>query len=127
MLEIKIKGAEFWNDETEEFVTVEPCTLMLEHSLISLSKWESKWKKPFLKEDPKTVEETRDYVRCMTINKNVSEGTYLALTTDDLKKINDYVSTNDIVFTVFSNSEIKDFQRLLDSLTISSTTHFSCV
>ena len=36
------------------------------------------------------------------------------------KKINDYVSTNDIVFTAFSNSEIKDFQRLLDSLTISS-------
>ena len=91
MLEIKVKGAEFWNDEIEEFVIVEPCTLMLEHSLISLSKWESKWKKPFLNNDAKTVEETRDYVRCMTINKNVTDSTYLALTSYDLKKINEYI------------------------------------
>ena len=92
MLEIKVKGAEFWNEETEEFVTVEPCTLMLEHSLISLSKWESKWKKPFLKDGPKTVEEIRDYVRCMTINKNVNENIYLALTATDLEMINTYVA-----------------------------------
>lgn len=92
MLEIKIEGTEFWNDEIEEFVTTEPCTLMLEHSLISLSKWESKWKKPFLSQAEKTPEETRDYVRCMTINKNVSENSYLALTMTDLKKINDYVA-----------------------------------
>ena len=92
MLEIKVPGAEFWNEETDAFVTVEPCTLMLEHSLISLSKWESKWKKPFLKDGPKTVEEIRDYVRCMTINKNVNENIYLALTATDLEMINAYVA-----------------------------------
>ena len=92
MLEIKVQGAEFWNDGIEEFVTVEPCTLMLEHSLISLSKWESKWQKPFLGKTEKTDEETIDYVKCMTINKNVDPTVYYALTQENCKQINDYIA-----------------------------------
>lgn len=104
MLEIRIEGTEFWNDETEEFVTAEPCTLMLEHSLISLSKWESKWQKPFLSQAEKTLEETRDYIKCMTINKNVKATSYLALTRKDIAKINDYIA-NPMTATTFHTRE----------------------
>ncbi len=93
MLELNIAGAEFWSDVTEEFMNVKPTTLILEHSLISLSKWESKWNKPFLTEEPKTDEETRDYIRCMTINKNVDDAVYMALTGSDIQKVNDYIAS----------------------------------
>lgn len=55
MLKITIEGSEFYNEQTEEFVTTDPITLNLEHSLLSISKWESKWKKPFLKPDKKPM------------------------------------------------------------------------
>ena len=67
-----IRQTELWDESKEEFVTVPPMneqTLQLEHSLISLSKWESKWCKPFYSNKEKTAEETLDYIRCMTINK----------------------------------------------------------
>jgi hypothetical protein len=92
MLEIEISSGEFWDEDLQEFVYAEPCKLTLEHSLISLSKWESKWNKPFLSADEKTLEETRDYVRCMTINKNVSPTVYAGLTSADYKKIDAYIS-----------------------------------
>ena len=64
MLEINIPGKEGWDERTNEFVYDKPATLRLEHSLLSLSKWESKWHKPFLDDTKsKTPEETLDYVR----------------------------------------------------------------
>lgn len=92
MLEIEIANAEFWNNEAEEFVSIPACTLVLEHSLISLSKWEAKWEKPFLADEPKSIEETRDYIRCMTINKHVDPNVYLALTNANIETVNAYVA-----------------------------------
>lgn len=68
MLEIKIEGGELYDDNTWEFIQIKPQILKLEHSLLSVSKWESKWHKALL-EDEKTNEETLDYIRCMTINQ----------------------------------------------------------
>lgn len=48
MLLITIQGSEFWNEKTCEFEYSDSAILKLEHSLLSVSKWESKWKKPFL-------------------------------------------------------------------------------
>ena len=68
MLQITVPAVEMWDDEKEEFVVnTKEQTLCLEHSLVSLSKWESKWRKPFLSKEPKTQEETIDYIKCMTI------------------------------------------------------------
>lgn len=93
MLEIEVEGVEMFNEETNEFFTSKGGTLQLEHSLISISKWESKWKKPFMVENPpKTREETLDYIRCMTINKKVNPDIYLGLTAEQLRAINDYIS-----------------------------------
>lgn len=92
MLTITIPERELWDEERAEFVSVKEQTLQLEHSLVSLSKWESKWKKPFLTKEDKTPEETIDYIRCMTLTPNVKPEVYKCLTHDNIAKINNYIS-----------------------------------
>ena len=72
MLRITIPEMEFWDERKEEFRYTKEQTLQLEHSLVSLSKWESKFCKPFLSKQEKTLEETIYYVKCMTLTQNVS-------------------------------------------------------
>lgn len=91
MLEITIPKQELWDDVNEKFIDVKSQQLQLEHSLVSLSKWESKWKKPFLGKDKKTDEETIDYIRCMTITQNVNPDVYLFIPANAVKKIQDYI------------------------------------
>lgn len=76
MLQVVIPAREFFDDDKQEFINVKGDTLQLEHSLVSLSKWESKWCKPFLGKTEKTIEETIDYIRCMTITQNVNPEAY---------------------------------------------------
>lgn len=103
MLEIDVSASEAWDDERQEFITIPGGHLTLEHSLISLSKWEAKHEKPFLIDTPpKTTEELLDYVRCMTVNKGVDPKTYFGLTQDDYDKINAYVSAP-MTATTFSD------------------------
>lgn len=91
MLEITIPATDLWDDELEEFIPVKECTLLLEHSLISVSKWESKWHKAFMTKNNKTHEEIIDYVRCMTLTKNVDENVYYALTDKNISQIQQYI------------------------------------
>lgn len=92
MLQIVVPAREYWDEENETFVNTKAQVLQLEHSLISVSKWESKWNKAFLSGKDKTVEEWVDYVRCMTINKNVDPSVYQRLTEDNFDEIRKYVS-----------------------------------
>lgn len=104
MLKIVIPGIELYDEEKEEFITTKPQTLHLEHSLVSLSKWESKWNKPFLTKDNKTYEETIDYIRCMTITQNISQDTYRLLTSENIQQVNDYIELP-MTATTFSNQK----------------------
>lgn len=104
MLLITVPGIEQWDESKEEFVSTKDQTLQLEHSLISLSKWESKWKKAFLTKSDKTPEETLDYVRCMTLNKNVDPEVYSRLTNENIQEINDYIS-DPMTATFFSDDK----------------------
>lgn len=79
-------------------------TLVLEHSLVSISKWESKWKKPFFGKQEKTPEEVTDYIRCMCITKNVAPDVFLFLGEENLQKIQAYIS-DPMTATTFSNQE----------------------
>ena len=92
MLEIVIPGAEQWDEVKQEFISTKEQTLKLEHSLVSLSKWESKWCQPFLSKKEKTVEQTIDYIKCMTLTQNVDPNVYNLLTKDNILKINEYIS-----------------------------------
>ena len=91
MLRITIPATELWDESKEEFINIKEQTLQLEHSLVSLSKWESKWCKPFLSKQEKTQEQIIDYVRCMTITQNVNPEIYKYLSRDNLEQINDYI------------------------------------
>ncbi len=91
MLRVSIPPAELWDEEKQEFLYTRERTLQLEHSLVSLSKWESKWNRPFLAKQEKTFEETLDYIKCMTLTQNVDEETYRYLTNDNIERINQYI------------------------------------
>lgn len=104
MLEIVIPASEGWDEEKCRFVNIEPAvTLRLEHSLLSLSKWESKWHKPWLDPyKPKTVAETKDYIRCMTLTQGVDPRVYDRLTKENMAAIQKYME-DPMTATTFSN------------------------
>ena len=105
MLEIKIKGREFWDPVKEEFFNTKDTTLHLEHSLISISKWEAKYKKPFLAQDPpKTETETKDYFCCMSLDKIADTSVFECITEADYKKILDYIR-DPMTATTINNRE----------------------
>jgi hypothetical protein len=91
MLTITIPATEQFDERKGEFVYTKAQTLQLEHSLISISKWESKWCKPFLSKNDKTREEVIDYIKCMTLNPSVSDDVYYCLTQANLNEINEYI------------------------------------
>lgn len=91
MLEITVDATEVFDEVKEEFIDIKPQTLLLEHSLISLAKWESKWKKPFLSDQDKTHEELLDYVRCMTTNARVDDNIYYGITGEQFDRITEYI------------------------------------
>ena len=93
MLIITIASVEQYDEIKEEFVTSKAQKLQLEHSLVSLSKWESKWCKSFLSKTEKTIEETIDYIRCMTITQNVDPNVYNLLTKANINQVNEYIES----------------------------------
>ena len=110
MLTITIPATELFNDKTQEFLMLKEQTLQLEHSLVSLSKWESKWCKPFLSKEEKTLEETLDYIRCMTITQNIDPDVYNRLSRLNIQQINDYIDAP-MTATTFYNDHQKGRNR----------------
>lgn len=104
MLKITIPEQELWDEAKEEFVKTKSVSLQLEHSLVSLSKWEAKWHKPFLGKGDKTVEETIDYIRCMTITQNVDPSAYRFIDDGIVQQVSDYIA-DPMTATWFSKEE----------------------
>lgn len=104
MLPITISGNEFWDEKKEELIRVADQTIQLEHSLVSVSKWESKWHKPFLHTKEKTNEEIIDYIKCMTVTPKVDPNVYRCLSSKNIKEINDYID-NPMTATTFSDDK----------------------
>lgn len=93
-LRIVIPAAEQFNDETNEFLETKEQVLQLEHSLVSVSKWEAKHHKPFLSREPKTHAETIDYIRCMTLTQNVDQNVYTAITPAIIDQVTKYINAS---------------------------------
>lgn len=99
---IKIPEQEFFNSNTNEFYTIKSTTLTIEHSLVSIAKWESKWHVAFLDDKvEKTTEMMIDYIKCMTITQNVDPLVYEHLPDNVIQEINDYIS-DPMTATVFN-------------------------
>lgn len=94
MLTVVVPAVEYYDSENNMFLYADKQVLKLEHSLISLSKWEAKWHKPFLTSDKKSAEEVLDYFRCMTINENVDPSVYKRLTKENHQEINNYINAS---------------------------------
>lgn len=102
MLNLTIPAQEVFDEENSEFIYLPAVNLNLEHSLLALSKWESKWNKPFLDNKEKTREEFLDYIRCMTINSNVDPRNYYRLTDQMILRVKDYIDSA-MTATTFHN------------------------
>lgn len=101
-LAIEVPGEELFDEVNSCFIERPPCTLTLEHSLISLTKWEARWKEPFLAEKEKTPEQALDYVRCMTLTQNVPPDVYGRLTAAQMEAIRSYID-DPMTATTFSS------------------------
>ena len=92
MLTLNVSEKELFDERTNSFINVPAATIHLEHSLISLSRWESKWKKPYLGKEEKTKEELDDYIACMCMDKNVDPLVFKHLGMDQYKQIMEYMA-----------------------------------
>lgn len=110
MLRITIPSVENWDEGRQEFIQIKGRTLQLEHSLVSLSKWESRWCKSFLSDKDKTFEETVDYIRCMTITQNVDPLVYNNLTDENVADVDRYILAP-MTATYFSEDKIRGVSR----------------
>lgn len=93
MLQITVEPKEYFDEEKSMFINIPGQTLELEHSLVAISKWEAKWGKAFLGKQPKTQEETIDYVRCMTLNSDVNPMVYSGLSAKNVSDIKEYIES----------------------------------
>lgn len=106
---------EYWDEEKEVFIEPKTTVLQLEHSLISLSKWESKWCKAFLSKKEPTEEEILDYIKCMVITPNVKPEVYDHLTKDNINAIVKYINAPMTATTVRDNNRSKINNEIVTS------------
>lgn len=111
MLEIQLK-TEYWDEDKEVFVHTNGQTIHLEHSLFTISKWESKWKKPFLSSD-KTDEELASYIRCMC-QEDVESDVISNLGVMEIQRINDYIQ-DPMTATIVKNEQTRKSRRIVTS------------
>lgn len=116
MFQVEIPKQEYFDEINSRFVSFEATSFQIEHSLISLSKWESKWNKPFLDNKAKTSEELIDYIRCMTLTKDVDPLIYLNIPDDILKAINNYIESP-MTATWFNDNKVKNRKRTREVIT----------
>lgn len=92
MLQLSIGQSEYYDEKRNLFITPKPVTVRLEHSLKSLAKWESKWKKPFLSKKEITREESIDYIRCMEVTGQIDQSIFDYLTNEQLNQVDEYIN-----------------------------------
>lgn len=99
MLKLTLTGTEYWDEKLEIFESVDEFVLELEHSLLSLSKWESKYKKPFLSSEKKTTEETLYYIEAMIVTPDYPNDILQRLSQTDIGQINEYIESSESATT----------------------------
>ena len=114
MLTIVIPAGEQYDSVNNLFINTKEQTLTLEHSLVSVSKWEAKWHKPFISKENKTLEETIDYIKCMTITQNVDPNVYNFIDNDIIKRVYKYIDAP-MTATTFSKDNSPPSREIITS------------
>lgn len=104
MLKLIIPAIEQYDETRNEFINTKEKVLQLEHSLVSLSKWESKWCKPFLSKEEKTFDESVDYIRCMTITQHMNYDDYAGVTNAQIREVTKYIEAP-MTATIFTKDK----------------------
>jgi hypothetical protein len=115
MLTITVLGQELYNEETGEFFTKDDVVLNLEHSLVSLSKWESIWEVPFLGKGERTPEQLFSYVECMCLHAVSSPDVFTSLSSDNLEAINKYLDSKQSATTISEVSKASSNREIITS------------
>lgn len=92
MLNFHVADKELYDEGKSVFINIKGRDIQIEHSLVSISKWESKWHKPFITKEPKTVEETIDYIKCMCITQHVDEKIFTVITNENIDTVSKYIA-----------------------------------
>lgn len=112
---IIVPANEVYVEATNRFESVSETKLVLEHSLVSISKWEAKWHKAFLGKDSKTDEETIDYIKCMTLTQNVDPNVYYCLSADNVQQIKNYIEDPMTATTIRENPNAPRSREIITS------------
>lgn len=111
-LSISLPKREFYDNTTNRIISAEAKEIVLEHSLLSVAKWEAIWHKPYFTKEPKTEEELLDYLRCMTLTQNVDPIVYKTIDAENYKKILAYIQDSQTA-TTFHNRDKKHSREVL--------------
>lgn len=111
MLELFVSEKEFFDGKRNTFVQIPSCTITLEHSLISLSKWESKWQIPYFNGVEKTQKQNNDYIRCMAVGQIKDDRIFDTLSADELLQIQSYIESPMTATTFSSRKESKKTKK----------------
>lgn len=114
MLSIHIENSDLWDEDNENFITIEEQTIHLEHSLLAISKWESIWKKPFMSNDNKTAEELISYIKCMCI-EDVNDVIVNNLSSANIDTILKYIETDQTATTIYNRCNSVSKQKIITS------------
>lgn len=104
MLKLHVPSLELFDNRTSEFITIHGGEVRLEHSLLSVYRWESKWEKPFLVPKPKTREESIDYIRCMVIESEIDPDLFSYFPDSILEQVDEYIN-RPMTATTFAKSD----------------------
>lgn len=115
MLTIHVDAKELFDERTSTFTMISEKDIRLEHSLISLSRWESKWKKPFLSLENPTPEELADYICCMSVDQSIDFQTAMHLSFKSLNDIKDYISDTQTATKIYDRRQGKGKKDIITS------------
>lgn len=115
MLQIVVPELEIYDRAKEEFRTLNSKIVSLEHSLLSISKWEAKWNKPFLSVEKFEQEELISYIQCMIISPNNTEDIILQMTNENISKISEYIDSPMTATTFTENGKPNNKKKIITS------------
>ena len=117
MIKILLPEKELYDEVNNKFVYLPSRELILEHSLVSISKWESKWHKSFLNTDDKSFDEVMDYIKCMCVEELEDENDLYRLSEENVSDINTYIqdSMTATTFSDFSDNKNTKSREIITS------------